>query len=272
MRILVTGATGTVGRQVVAGLVAAGVDVRAVTRRPDEAGLPETVEVIGGDLDEPEALAPAFEGVDAAFLLAAGRTRQVAEVAERAGVQRIVVLSAATAGSTGLPGGEHHRAAELAVEESGLKWTHVRPGMFTANFLGWAGEIRADGVVRAPHAQARHAPVHEDDIAAVAVAALLSDEHTGRVLTLTGPEVLTKPEQVAALSRGIGREVEFHELTPQQWCEHAGVPASVADFLLGLWEHAEQHPDAALPTIPEVLGRPAKTVTEWAREHASEFR
>ena len=234
MRILVTGATGTVGRHVVDQLAGTGVDVRALTRRPETAGLPAGVQVVGGDLERVDDLGPVFDDVDRLYLLAAGGSpEQVVDLAKRAGVRRVVVLSSATAGIEGDPGGATHRQMELAVEASGLDWTHVRPGMFAANLLDWAEPIRAEGVVRQPYAGARQAPVHEADIAAVAAAALLSDEHVGAIYPLTGPESLTKPEQAAAIgaalagtcdskrpppTSGAARSAPIYPSTPSSGC------------------------------------------------------
>ena len=274
MRIFVTGATGTVGRHVVEHLLTVGAQVRALSRRPESARLPATVEVVGGDLEKPEFLASALEGIDRMYLLAAGNTQQVVHLAKQAGVRRIVVLSSASAGFENDPGGEFHRAAERAVEDSGLELTHVRPGMFAGNLLDWAGAIRTEGVVKAPYDAARQAPVHELDVAVVAATALWSDGHNGKIYTLSGPEALTKAEQVAAISKGTGREIRFEELTPEQWREHVKeeTPPFVVDWLLGLWAQTVDHPEPVLPTVQEVLGRPARTLVEWAADHAEDFR
>jgi uncharacterized protein YbjT (DUF2867 family) len=272
--IFVTGATGTVGRHVIEHLLAAGADVRALTRRPESAGLPAAAEVVGGDLEKPESLASAFDGADRMYLLATGDTQQVVDLAKQAGVRRVVVLSSASAGFENDPGGEFHRAAERAVEDSGLEWTHVRPGMFAGNLLDWADAIRAEGVVKAPYGAARQSPVLEFDIAAVAATALLSDGHNGKIHTLSGPEALTKAEQVAAISKAIGRDIRFEELTPEQWREQVReeIPPFVIDWLLGLWAQTVDNPEPVLPTVREVLGRLARTVAEWAADHAEDFR
>lgn len=274
MRIFVTGATGTVGRHVVEQLLTAGAAVRALTRRPESAGLPAAVEVVGGDLEKPESLASAFDGVNRMYLLATGDTQQVVDLAKQAGVRRVVVLSSANAGFENDPGGEFHRATERVVEGSGLEWTHVRPGMFAGNLLDWADAIRAEGVVKAPYGAARQSPVHEFDIAAVAATALVSDGHHGKIYTLSGPEALTKPEQVAAISKAIGRDIRFEELTPEQWREHVKeeIPPFAIDWLLGLWAETVDNPEPVLPTVQQVLDRPARTVAEWAADHAEDFR
>ena len=273
MRIFVTGATGTVGREVIEHLLTAGAHVRALTRRPENAGLPAAIEVVGGDLENPESLVPAFHGVDRMYLLATGDTRQIVDLAKQTGVRRTVVLSSASAGFENDPGGEFHRAAERAVEDSGPEWTHVRPGMFAGNLLDWAEAIRTGGVVKAPCGAARQSPVHEFDIAAVAATTLLSDGHHGKIYTLSGLEALTKTEQVAAISNAIGRDIRFEELTPEQWREHVEeeMPPFAIDWLLGLWALTVDNPEPVLPTVQEVLGRPARTVAEWAADHAEHF-
>ncbi|MEV1160304.1 NAD(P)H-binding protein [Micromonospora chokoriensis] len=274
MKILVTGATGTVGRHVVDRLLAGGVQVRALTRRPEHAGLPAQVEVVGADLEQPDTLEAAFQDVDQLYLVVSGATEEVVNLARKAQVRRIVVLSTATAAIDGDMIGGFHRAAEIVVENSGLAWTHIRPGMFAANLLDWADAIRTEGVVRAPYEAARQAPLHEVDVAEVAATALLADGHDGRIHTLSGPQCLTKSEQVAAISQAIGRPVSFEELTPEQWRANVqdALPSYVAEWLLGLWAKAVDNPEPVLPTVQEVLGRPPRPLAEWASDHAADFR
>ncbi|ONI84146.1 hypothetical protein ALI144C_15780 [Actinosynnema sp. ALI-1.44] len=263
MRILVTGATGTVGRHVVDQLLTAGATVRALTRNPAAARLPGKVELVRGDLGSPTP--EVFDGVERMYMLSIGDPARVTELAERAGVRRIVTLTSTVATHA-------HQETEQAVEKSGLEWTHVRPGMFSANLLDWAAGIKADGVVREPHGDARQAPVHEQDIAAVAATALLFDGHNGQTYSLSGPESLTKPEQAAAIGEAIGVDVRFEELSPDEWRARSGVPDLVADFMLDLWQRATVRPEPVLACVEDVLGRPARTVTEWAAGHVGAFR
>ncbi|GAA3047850.1 SDR family oxidoreductase [Actinokineospora globicatena] len=274
MRVLVTGATGNVGRHVVDELLAAGVAVRAMTRRPETARFAEDVEVVGGDLDAPETLEGAFEGVDGLYLFAAGKTASVLEQAKRAGVTRVVLLSSASVGFGDEQVGESHRVAEEAVEDSGLEWTHLRPGMFATNLLEWAASIREEGVVREPYGLSAQTAIHEVDIAEVAVAALTTDRHVGQVLALTGPQVQTKVEQARTIGAAIGREIRFEELTPEQWKAELPeeVPGWVADWLLAVWAGATEIPETALSTVEDVLGKPARTLAQWAADHADDFR
>ncbi|WP_026423908.1 NAD(P)H-binding protein [Actinokineospora inagensis] len=277
MRVLVIGATGTVGRGVVDGLVAAGEDVRAMTRRPGEVAFPAGVEVVAGDLTDPDSVTAAVEGVDRLYLLATGETAAVLGKARAAGATRAVLLSSAAVGHGGEFEGGSHAAAEAAVEGSGLEWTHLRPGMFASNLLGWAPLIRAEGVVREPVAAAAQAPIHELDIAEVAVAALRTDRHVGQVLTLSGPETLTKVQQAETIGAAIGREIRFEELSPEEWksvwvAQMPSYLAGVADWLLGIWARSAATPDTPSTTVAEVLGKPARTLAQWAADHAEDFR
>jgi len=129
-------------------------------------------------------------------------------------------------------------------------------------------------VVKAPYDAARQSPVHEIDVAEVAATALMSDGHDGTIYTLSGPEALTKTEQVAAISKGTGLAIRFEELTPEQWREYAeqeGTPSYVVDWLLDWWAQIVDSPEAVLPDVQQVLGRPARTLVEWAADHAEDF-
>ncbi|GIG66768.1 SDR family oxidoreductase [Phytomonospora endophytica] len=287
MKVLVTGATGVVGRQVVAQLLAAGAEVRAVTRDPAKAGLPAGVEVVAGDLTDPAGLAPAFEGVDRMYLFPVEEAvDEVVALAVAAGVRRIVDLSAASV-TVGL----HVNPVEAAVEKSGVAWTHVRPGSFMANMLPiWGPMIRAGREVRYPFADEASVPVHEADIAAVAVAALLEDGHDGKIYTLTGPAAITTREQVAAIGAALGEEVAYVEVSREEAREilraQGGFAAGAADLLLGFVDYgggeptgadgyAEQDWSALLrpwPGVPDATGRPARDFAAWARDHVADFR
>ncbi|MGH8878704.1 MAG: NAD(P)H-binding protein [Stackebrandtia sp.] len=287
MTILVTGATGTVGGAVVKQLVEAGLHVRAMTRRPGDADL--SCEVVGGDLARPDSLDTALAGVERMFLFPVAETaREVVARAVAAGVRRIVVLS-----SGAVTGGfdvDFHLPVERAVEESGVEWTFVRPGEFAANKLWlWGPSIRAQRVVRDPNPDAAWYPTHERDIADVAVAVLRQDGHAGTAYTFGGPELLSLRQQVAAIAIALGEPIRFETVTPQRarelYLAQGGFAAENADMLLGytdyggaetdpgnLDERTAEYVPAEVLTAEQVTGRPARTFTQWAHDHAEDFR
>jgi uncharacterized protein YbjT (DUF2867 family) len=283
MTILVTGATGNVGRYVVDNLLAVGMPVRALTRNPHKAGLPAHVEVVQGDLSVPETLPPALEGIESIYLLPVLEGfDEFVDLVKRAGVRRVVLLSGASAAgeterdrqSWTYP---QYRIAEAAVEGSGLaEWTFLRPGPFAANLLWWAHSIRTEGIVRAPYGAAVYPLIHEADIADVATLALTQDGHVGAKYTLTGPETTSQVEQVAAISKAIGRQIRFEELTEEQWRGTVGryLPPGIVTDLLRYWSETADDPSTALPVVPTVArltGRPARTLAQWAADHARDF-
>lgn len=283
MRVLVTGATGHVGRHVVRRLAEAGHDVRAMTRNP-AAVFPAGVEVVRGDLLAPDSVP--VDGVDRLYLFPEPRTApEVLARAKTAGVTRIVTLSSGAV--TGGFDTDFQLPVEQAVEASGLEYTHVRPGDFASNTARlWAPMVRADRVVRYAQPDAPSLAIHDDDIAAVAVAALTEDGHTGRWYDLTGPELLTRRDQVAAIGAALGEEVRFEEVTAAAAREilerQGGWAAENAGFLLGFDEYSAGGTSTddvdwstvlvPLPTVEEVLGRPARTYAEWARDNVAAFR
>ncbi|MEV6949874.1 NAD(P)H-binding protein [Streptomyces sp. NPDC051172] len=275
MTIVVTGATGQVGRHVVRGLVKAGAPVRAVTRRPDRAGLPAGVEVYEGDLETPDSLRTALTGAESLYLFPVPETAgEVVDLAKRSGVRRIVVLSSSSVVEEGSHSGEHHLAVERAVRDSGLEWTFVRGDEFAVNVLWkWGETIRAGGPVRAPYGDAVRVLVHEADVAAVAVTGLLTDRLLGAAPVVTGPEQLTQAEQVRIIGEVLGRELRFEEVTPQEGraVMLRGMPEPVVDMVLGILADALVRPPRVTPGLEELLGRPARTFAEWVADHAADF-
>lgn len=287
MTILITGATGNIGRRVLRSLAYAGEPVRALTRNP-EAAFPAGVSSVRGDLARPDSLDGAFRGVERLFLFPVPETaREVVAAAKRAGVQRVVVLSSGAV--TGGFDTDFHLPVEQAVEDAGLAWTHVRPGEFALNKLWlWGPSIRAEGVVRDPNPDGvAWYPTHEQDIADVAVAALLEDGHLGRAYDVNGPDLLNYRQQVELIAEATGREIRLEVITPDEARERyraqGGFAAANADFLLGYADYsgAEADPSTladfgasavpSMPTAEPVTGR-ARGFAEWARDHAADFR
>ncbi|MFA1819350.1 NAD(P)H-binding protein [Virgibacillus oceani] len=272
MTILVTGATGTVGRHVVDQLVKKGEQVRAVSRNPERAHLPEGVEVVAGDLMSPDTLNPALKGVTALYLITSsdqtGATLetnpQVVNLAEQAGVQRVSLLTVYGDGPV-----------EQALKNSRLEWTFVQPVGFMANAIDdWQESVRKEGVVRKFEAETRGAIIHEADIAAVFVETLLEKGHHGNSYTLTGPEALSAIEQVEIISKALGKDIKLEELTEKQarkgWQE-MGYDEESIDFMVQMSKNPPEIGSTVIPTIEEVTGRPAKTFAAWVSEHKSDF-
>jgi uncharacterized protein YbjT (DUF2867 family) len=279
-RILVTGATGNVGRQVVSQLLATDARVRALTRNPDAADLPPGVEVVCGDLTVPEALDGCLDGVDVVFLVwtapADAAPAAVDRMAKHA--RRIVFLSSPHQTPHPFfqqpnPLADATRGIERLIKASGLRWTFLRPGMFAANSLSWwAPQIRAGDVVRWPYAAAPTAPIHERDIATVAVRALLEAGHDGAEYVLTGPQSLSQLEQVITIGDVIGRPLRFEEISPEEARREMLAPAPVVNMLLDAWAAAIGQPALVTSTVAEITGSPARTFRDWVTDHAEEFR
>ena len=280
--ILITGATGNVGRQVVSQLLGTGARVRALTRNPDSTGLPHEVDVVRGDLSVRDTLDGCLDGVEAVFLVWRSPTAEAAlafleAVAKHA--RRIVFLSSAAV-RDGVerqtePIGKLHADMEHLIEQSGLEWTFLRPGGFATNAVWWwSPQIRAGDVVSWPYGAAAWAPIHERDIAAVAVRALTGEGHGGKKYALTGPQSLTQRDQVHTIGEAIGRQLRFEEISPEDARQRmlALMPPSIVDVLLETWARMTTEPALLTRTVAEITGAPARTFREWALDHGADFR
>jgi uncharacterized protein YbjT (DUF2867 family) len=283
--VLVTGATGRVGRLVVDELLRAGAAVRALTRRPEQAALPAGAEVVMGDLTVPASLDVALEGIASVFLVwTAAQDAAAALIARLAAhppaqPRRVVYLSSPH--QTPHPFFQQpnplrglHAEVERLLAAANLDVVVLRPGMFASNALHWwAPQIRNGDVVRWPFGAAETAPVDERDIAAVVTRALLDSRHVGGDYVLTGPESLSQVAQVAAIGAAIGRPLRFDELSPDEFRrETAGTwPGGVVDMLLDAWRATLGHPAFVTSAIQEIVGSPARAFSQWAADNAAAF-
>ncbi len=280
--VLVTGATGRVGRVVVDQLLGAGVPVRALTRRPAAARLPAAVEVVSGDLTVPESLDAGLQGVSTVFLVWTAPPATAPAVIGRLAThaRRVVFLSSPHRTPHPFfqqpnPMAVLHADIERLIAASGLASTIIRPGMFASNVLNWwAAQIRAGDVVRWPYGAAETAPIDERDIAAVAARALYEDGHAGGDYVLTGPESLSQAEQVSIIGAAIGRRIQFEELSPEDFRRETADrwPRPVVDMLLAAWGATIGRPAFVTSTVADVLGSPPRTFRQWAADHAAAFQ
>lgn len=282
--IVVTGATGTTGVEVVNALIALGEPPRVLARDPEKAArlLGDRVEIARGDFNDPQSLEAALDGADRAFLLSPPSPQTVAEqsafvdAAKRTGVERIVKLSAVGAG----PDAPHrfgnwHGRVERHIESSGLAWTHLRPSFFMQNLLGAADMVRG-GTIYMPTGTGKAPFVDVRDIAAVAAHVLTESGHDGKAYDVTGPEALGYDDIAATFSRVLGREVKYVDVPPdaaKQGMTQAGMPDWLADAINELSAQMKAGRFATVSDVVERVGRkPPVTLEQFVREHAGAFR
>ena len=276
MTIVVTGATGNVGRPLVCELAAAGARVRAITRSPETAGFPDSVEAVSSP-------AEALAGATAVFLnsraLGDGLADFVA-LAGRRGVTKLVALSAINADDdfSRQPSrfrGDRNKEVEQLAVDSGLDWVSLRPSVFASNFVGmWAAQILAGDVVGGPYAAASAAPIVDSDISAVAAQALLSDEYVGQRIPLTGPQALTNSELVEIIGTVLGRPLRYLEVPPdfvRQRFIGLGLGAEFADAYTAMLAESLDKPALVTREVEKITDRPATTFAQWVSDHRHLF-
>ena len=276
MTIVITGATGNVGRPLVEELVNAGANVRAVSRRPDAHGLPAGAEPV-------DSATAAIPGASAVFLNSRALGDEMTatiEAARREGVSRLVALSAINADDdfSRQPSrfrGDRNKEVEQLAIESGLQWVSLRPSLFASNFAGmWSAQIRAGDIVNGPYASAASAPIAESDIGAVAARALLGDDLVGQKVELTGPQSLTNEELVEIIGTVLGRPLRYREIPAdlvRQRFLGLGFPAEFGDAYVALLSATVDKPALVTHDVEKILGRPARSFAEWVAEHRNLF-
>ncbi len=276
MTIVVTGATGNVGRPLVAELLAAGARVRAVTRAPDAAGFPAEVEVVGSTAD-------ALPGASAVFLNSRALGERLADVVAAcgdAGVTKLVALSAINADDdfarqpSRFRGDRNKEAEQLAVD-SGLAWVSLRPSVFATNFAGmWGAQLRAGDVVGGPYAAASSAPIVESDISAVAARALLTDDLVGQRIPMTGPQAFTNSELLGVIGEVLGRPLQYFEAPAEMVRQRfigLGLGAEFADAYIAMQAETLDKPALVTHDVEKILGRPATPFAQWVSEQRDLF-
>ncbi|MBT2233896.1 NmrA family NAD(P)-binding protein [Nonomuraea sp. NEAU-A123] len=277
MMILVTGATGNIGSQLVTALTQAGQQVRALVRDPKAVTMPPGVQLVTGDLNQPDSLADALVGVRGVFLLPgyADMPGLLARI-RQAGVQRVVLLTSGSAAQADMNNAVSRFMAlsERAAREADVPWTFLRPRAFMSNALRWLPQLRTGDLVRVPFAGVAAAAIDPADIAAVAALALTSDGYEGRIYELTGPDSLLPADQIAVLAKVLGRDLRCEGLPNEEARAQmeASMPVEYVDAFFSFYVDGTLDESQVLPTVQEVTGHPPRTFEQWAETHADAFR
>jgi (4-alkanoyl-5-oxo-2,5-dihydrofuran-3-yl)methyl phosphate reductase len=280
--ILITGATGNVGSELVEQLSAIGESLRVVTRDKSKvANLDTNIECVIGDISDEATAERAVAGVDRIFMfpLITDESHRWNNVllakAKKAGVRHVVLLSSMGAHARQSKIGELHREKETLVEESGIPWTFIRPGAFMTNSLQWQPTIKAQGKVFNPTGKGKVAPISPKDIAAAAAVALTSKGHEGKIYMLTGPDLLSAPDQVEILSQALGKSIECIDVpvsAAADQMKQKGFPAFLVEGLSTMWEGIKLG-EAAIQTkdLERVTGNKGENFARWCDQHRDEF-
>lgn len=286
--ILVTGATGTVGREVVKQLSMLDGDIRvragvhSVITGENLKRLPD-VEIVEMDFEEPDSLHAAFTHADKVFMITPFAHDQVemaktlVDEAKRAGVKHIVKLSALGADAEpGIQLGRWHREIERYIEDSGISYTFLRPASFMQNYINYNAEsIKKEGKLYAPTGDGKVSYVDARDIAAVGIEALTGNGHSGKAYDITGPEALSNYEVAHLMSEVTGKQIEFVDV-PEPAAKKAmtdqGTPEWMADALLELYRiHSAGHSSKVTNTVEEIAGRKPHTMRQFLQDHKDCF-
>jgi len=280
--ILVTGATGSNGSELIKRLSGAGIAVRGMVRKQPAAGALRGVEFVTADFDDPASIRRALAGVERAFLVTNSTERAEAQqvgfvqIARAAGLRQIVYLSQLHAAmNSPVRYLRYHAVVESAISASGLAFTHLRPNLYMQGLLGFRSSIASEGRFFAPAGNARVSVVDVRDIAAVAAAALTQNGHEGKSYDITGPEALTHREMAAQLSEASGKLVSFVDVpdaTMRDALLRLGVPEWQADGLIEDYAHYRRGEASEVSTaVQDVTGLPPRSFRDFARDYRQDF-
>lgn len=273
-KIVVTGATGNVGRALVHELLAAGDVVTAVARHLPEGSAQPGVLAVQADLAQPATLLPAFVGAEALFLLVAGDQPQaVLSLAREAGVQRVVLLSTIGAG-TRPEAYQQAVAFEAAVRASGLAWTILRSGGMAANALAWSESIRSERTAAAPFGDVGLPFVDPADVAAAAAVVLRGHGHSSRTYDLTGPATVSPRQRAQVIADALGEPVRFVEQSAAEARAEMlrFMPAAVVEGTLAILGSPLPAEQRVSPDTATLLGRQPRSFADWVASSLGAFR
>ena len=282
--ILVTGASGSNGTEIVKLLAARNVPVRAMVRdtgRADAIALPG-VEVVRGDFDAPETLRAALVDVERAFLLTNSsehaEKQQLAfvDVARQSGVAHVVKLSQIHADANSpVRFLRYHAKVEADIQESGMAWTFLRPNLFMQGLLAFSATIKEKNAFYAAAGDAKISLVDVRDIAEAAVAALTESGHEGKTYDLTGPRAISHAEVASCFSDVLGRRITFVDVPPEAMREALlamKMPIWQADGLFEDYAHYRRgEAEDVASGVQDATGKAPRTFERFARDYASAF-
>jgi len=281
--ILITGATGNIGTELVKNLISKRTPIRVISRDEKKvAHLGPDVERVIGDRHELSVVQRALQGTDKVFVIAAlfdkdhEADRLLVNEAQNAGVRQIVLVSSGTVHLGEKNGiGVLHREKELLIEKSGIPWTFLRAGGFMSNAFQWLDTIKSQGKVFNPSGDGKFAPISPSDIAAVAALALTSSGHEGKAYDLIGSELLSTHDQVRILSKVIGSPIECIDVPAEVVAERMraiGIPEILIQGLIDVWTRTRNgESNFCTNEVENLTGKPAQTFETWCYEHRSAF-
>jgi (4-alkanoyl-5-oxo-2,5-dihydrofuran-3-yl)methyl phosphate reductase len=278
---LITGATGDVGSRVVKHLLERNIRPRVLVRSEEKARslFGKSVDIFVGDLAEPDSIRQAIKGAETIYLVNVGpeipkRDEAATVLAKEEGVKRIIKLSSLDV-EQGLAIGAWHEKGEASIRATGLPFTFIRPTGFMSNLLAWASSIKSEKIVRSSTAHGRRPFIHSEDIAAVSVEALVSENYVGQSLPITGPESLSFGEATAIIGATIRQPLTYQAITDEEARERyskiSGSPEETEAHVT-LWRAIREGRLAAVThDVERILKRKPITLEQWASENAASF-
>lgn len=280
MKYFITGATGSIGRQVINQLVEKKADVTALCRNPEKANLPNEVQMVKGSLTDGNLDKKVFDGVETIFLFPAqGDLKPFLKTAKYGGVKHVIALSSLAVSAyfqrdLGSASYTHHLAIENAVREVGLTLTALRSGTFANNLQAWAPVIKMTKSVFLPYPDSAQALIHETDLAESIIALFSQPSKWGKIYEFSGPKAITQREQVNAIGKALGVTLNCQQITPEQFTSSVSqfMPADIIKMILTYWEETTTNPDEIRTGYTELTGKQGRSFETWVNDHIDQFR
>lgn len=277
-KILVIGSTGNIGSLIANQLLEKGFQVRVSSRNPEKLTFKPGFEVVALDIDQPETYTNALKNIDKVFMYALGsKLPDFLMEAKEQRVKQVVLLSSGSVVDAGPDdfNANHHRQAEEAILKLEIPYTFLRPSVFAYNVLSaWKEQIKFTQTVKMAYPGSFASPIHEKDIADVAVMALTKEEYLGKELMLTGPESLTQAEEVKTIADVLGVPLKTVELSPEEALKISAqfIPQAYAEMRINNLAKADGKPSLITNIVEQVTHHPARTFRQWVIDNVDSFK